>query len=151
MLRVAIINIIIVVVAVVIHAFGTTLWVEGLRGHLFRSERKINEMKAVQVIITTVLFMLFLHTVEVFVWAGIYYVLPAIDVFTCFEESLYFSFTTFTTLGYGDITLPAPWYHMTGIQALCGIILAGWSSALFFVLFQKLWNMVKLEKKEQAE
>jgi hypothetical protein len=51
-------------------------------------------------------------------------------------------------LGYGDITLSAPWHRMTGVQAMSGILLAGWSSALFFVVFQKIWNMVKLEKKE---
>jgi Trk-type K+ transport system membrane component len=148
MLKVAILNISIVVAVVVIHAVGTTMWVEGLRKHLFRPERKISYLKALQVIISTVLFILFLHTAEVFIWAVVYYVLPDMDVFIRFEESLYFSFTTFTTLGCGDITLPAPWHHMTGVQALSGILLAGWSSALFFVVFHKLWNMVKLEKKE---
>ena len=151
MLRVVSIGIAIVVATVIIHAFGTTKWVEPLFKRLLRSERHISYLKAIRVLITTVLFMLFLHTAEVLVWAVFYFLLPGKGVFEHFEEAVYFSFTTFTTLGYGDITLPAPLHHMTGIQALSGILLAGWSTALFFVVFQKVWTKLRSEGKKEAD
>ena len=52
------------------------------------------------------------------------------------EQAVYFSLVTFTTLGYGDITLDAPWRILTGIEALNGVLLLGWSTALTFAVIQ---------------
>ena len=56
------------------------------------------------------------------------------------EEAAYFSFVTFTTLGYGDITLPYPIRLMSGIEAINGILLVGWSTALLFAVVQRTWQ-----------
>jgi choline-glycine betaine transporter len=56
------------------------------------------------------------------------------------EEAVYFSFVTFTTLGYGDITLSEGFRVLSGIQALNGIILVGWSTAMIFSVVQHVWR-----------
>ncbi len=51
------------------------------------------------------------------------------------ETALYFSAVTYTTVGYGDVVLPMGWRLTAGIEALTGILMVGWTSALiFFVL-----------------
>ena len=50
------------------------------------------------------------------------------------------SFTTFTTLGYGDVTLQGPSRMLTGIEALNGVLLIGWSTALSFAVIQRVWK-----------
>ena len=49
--------------------------------------------------VTTVLGLFLLHTIEVWVWAGAYLWLGAIGML---EEALYFSTVTFSTIGFGD-------------------------------------------------
>ena len=53
---------------------------------------------------------------------------------------LYFSVVTFTTLGYGDISLSADYRLLSGIEALNGIILVGWTTAMIFSVVQRIWR-----------
>ena len=48
------------------------------------------------------------------------------------EQALYFSTSTYVTIGYGDVVL-APGHRVLGaIEGASGIILIGWSTAFFF-------------------
>ena len=85
--------------------------------------------------------LVFLHTIEIMVWAGVYEVLVPVGELADFEAALYFSFVTFTTLGYGDITLSEGYRLLSGIQALNGILLVGWSTALMFAVVQNVWRI----------
>ena len=83
-----------------------------------------------------VLIMLFAAILEASGWSAIYHHLGATG---SFEESLYFSIVTFTTLGYGDITLNSDWRILASIQAAAGILIFGWSTAIIVAVVQKLY------------
>lgn len=74
------------------------------------------------------------------VWAVAYMSLLPDGELATFEKALYFSFVTFTTLGYGDITLSEGWRLLSGIEALNGILLVGWTTALLFAVVQRTWQ-----------
>jgi hypothetical protein len=74
-----------------------------------------------------VLIMFFVSLVEVLVWAVTYLLLNAIDGL---EQALYFSMVTFTTLGYGDVTLEEQWRLLASFEAANGIIMFGWTTAI---------------------
>lgn len=90
---------------------------------------------------STVLFLLFLHVCEVVLWALTYSLLPDLEAFRAFPNALYFSYITFTTLGYGDITIVGKWRMLSGVEAMNGILLFGWSTAMLFGLIQQLWRI----------
>ena len=74
-------------------------------------------------------------------WAVFYLVITPVKEIGTFEEAVYFSAVTFTTLGYGDITLADHhWRLLSGAEALNGVLLAGWSTALLFAVFQRCWK-----------
>lgn len=75
---------------------------------------------------------------EVSVWAGFYYFH---HVLINAEESFYFSLVTYTTLGYGDIVLTSPYRIYAGFEAANGIIIFGWSTAIFMWAIQKSFNL----------
>ena len=95
------------------------------------------------ILIQTALVLIVLHVVEVFVWALIYHLLPGSGL-ASFEQAMYFSFTTFTTLGYGDVTLEERWRLLTGIESLNGVLLIGWSTALSFAVIQRVLELMEL-------
>ena len=89
--------------------------------------------------ITTViwiLFLLFPIILDVTLWATFYYVSGALP---SFEEALYFSTVTFTTVGYGDIVLGREWRQLATFEAVNGWIIFGWATALIMAVIQRLY------------
>lgn len=76
--------------------------------------------------VTTVLGLFAIHTVEIWLWAGVFLALHALATF---EDALYVSTVTFSTLGYGDLTVSREWRQLASLEAINGFILIGWSIA----------------------
>jgi hypothetical protein len=141
MLRVSLIGAALIAITVVIHAVGTTAWVRHLSqkysGNALGSGRR-----ATLVLVNTALIVFALHTLEIVIWAVAYQLLLPVNELASFEEAVYFSFVTFTTLGYGDITLNGGWRLLSGIEALNGILLVGWTTAMIFSVVQNIWRSI---------
>jgi hypothetical protein len=54
-------------------------------------------------------------------------------------DYFYFSATTFTTLGVGDLTLEGPLRILAGIQSLNGLVLITWSASFTYISMEKFW------------
>jgi hypothetical protein len=72
---------------------------------------------------------------EIFLWAWVYRRVGAIHGL---EASLYFSGITFTTVGYGDITLAKCWQLLSVGEAVNGVLMAGWSAAQLVFIVQRM-------------
>lgn len=72
-------------------------------------------------------------TAGVWLWALTYHLL---GVFANFEESLYFSIVSFTTLGFGDVILPHEWRILSGMTATNGFLNFGLMTALMIEAFR---------------
>ncbi len=87
-------------------------------------------------LVAAVVVLLFLAALaEATIWAVTYVELGTL---ADFEAALYFSMVTFTTLGYGDITLEPPWRLLGAFQAANGTIVFGWTTALIVALVQRV-------------
>lgn len=76
------------------------------------------------------------HVAEVFVWGLFYWWM---GLFPDFATAEYFSIVTYTTVGYGDLVPPERWRLLAGVEALTGLLMAGWSTAFFFS-FASPWH-----------
>ena len=85
-------------------------------------------------IIIGVLYILLIHTINVWIWACVFY---AVGAFAELEPSLYFSLIAFTTVGFGDITLGPDWRLLSGLTAANGFLSFGWSTAYMFELLRR--------------
>lgn len=129
-----------VAVTVVIHAFGSTLVLRYLAWQRIAMDTVRGTLRVARILIGTVLLLVVLHVIEIMIWALAYRNLLPDNELQSFEEAVYFSFVTFTTLGYGDISLTGVWRVMSGVEALNGILLVGWSSATLFAVVQRIWQ-----------
>ncbi len=110
--------------------------VERLRDHLSRSRTK-SRLQSTLKIAVFVLWLFLATILEIWAWATLYLVLGAIG---SLEQALYFSTVTFTTLGYGDITLDETWRLLSSFEAANGLLMFGWSTALVFVAVQWIYE-----------
>ena len=114
-------------------------WLE----HFKRIEERRPGAMAREPSITTVIWVFFLLIpiiLDVTLWATFYYVSGALP---SFEEALYFSTVTFTTVGYGDIVLDREWRQLATFEAVNGWIIFGWATALIMAVIQRLYFPAK--------
>ncbi|WP_289029575.1 potassium channel family protein [uncultured Paraglaciecola sp.] len=83
-------------------------------------------IKRTLVLIAMVLWLVAGLTVSAWLWAGIYLLN---GVFEQLETALYFSIVTFTTLGYGDVTVNEGWRILASLTAVNGLIIVGLNTA----------------------
>jgi hypothetical protein len=55
-------------------------------------------------------------------------------------DYIYFSFVTYTTVGYGDLVPAGPIRFIAATEALNGWVLLGWSVSFTFLEMQKFWR-----------
>jgi len=96
--------------------------------------------RRVTLVATLVLIMFIAAILESGIWAATYLLVGAISAF---EPALYFSTVTFTTLGYGDVTLDESWRLLASFEAANGIIMFGWTTALIFAFIQRIAQQEK--------
>jgi hypothetical protein len=82
-----------------------------------------------------------IHSIEVWGWAGVYL---WIGEFSEVKKALYFSVTTATTLGYGDLTLSSQWQILGTFEAMGGLILFGVSTAFLLELMRRVFEGSKV-------
>ncbi len=141
MLELMLVAVVLVAATVAIHAFGTTYWIRYLSYRYVGPDGYFKARKALPAVTWTALFLMMLHVVEILLWALAYLLLLPGNHLETFEKAAYFSAVTFTTLGYGDITLlEHHWRLLSGIEALDGILLVGWTTALLFLVVQRSWK-----------
>jgi hypothetical protein len=75
-----------------------------------------------------------LHLAEIAVWALFYWWQKCLPDA---ESAFYFSGVTYTTVGYGDLVLPAQWRLLSAVEGLSGILMCGLSTGLFFAIFSR--------------
>ena len=131
-------------VAVSIVAVCLLLHVAGIMvmGRMLLQRRDFFEQRSAVIhdsLIIIVLFfcILLLHLSETAIWALFYY---SRGLFRDFESALYFSMTSYTTIGYGDILLPERWRLLGAIEGVSGVLLCGVSTAFIFAVLNGIFQ-----------
>jgi len=118
-----------------IHGLATLAGVSLLQKHYKNQPMPRSGLHDTIVVAAFVLWLFLATIAEVWLWAGLYLSLGAIETL---EEALYFSTVTFSTVGYGDVVLDKSWRLLGSFEAANGLFLFGWSTALVFVVVQRL-------------
>lgn len=95
--------------------------------------REPHRPKMVLAVLVASLWVVATTTAGVWLWAIVY---DLLGVFPTFEEALYFSIVSYTTLGYGDVILPHEWRILSGMTATNGFLNFGLMTALMIEVFR---------------
>lgn len=90
---------------------------------------------------------IFAHLVEIWLFAVAYYFIINYEKIGALEgnfdgslyDCFYFSISTYTTVGYGDIEPLGDVRFLAGLEALTGLVLITWTASFLFVEMQKFW------------
>ena len=138
--KIILIGTLIIAFNLVIQGLGSVFWLRKIAASI-KNENDITNNKILKVLLFSFLLFTLTHTFHSLVWAFFYYIIPeTASQFSSFSESVYFSMVTFTTLGYGDISLSSKWRLLSGLEAINGIMLIGWSTAMMIALIQNIYK-----------
>jgi hypothetical protein len=122
---------------VVLHALGTLAAI----GHLARIWQQKSQhggrLTSEIQIVRTVIILLLLHLAEAGVWAGMY---RLFGLLPDMETAIYFSLTSYTTVGYGDVVLPTEWRLLGPMEAAVGILMFGWSTGIMVTVINRVYG-----------
>ena len=82
------------------------------------------------------------HVIEIWIWAIFYYFKASISQIPTLEAALYFSASSFTTVGFGDLVLSEDWRLLSSFEATNGMILFGWSTAFIFAVVRHVYSQI---------
>lgn len=98
-------------------------------------------------VLLAVMVIMVAHVIEIWLFAVGYYLMIHAGNFGSLSGNIdlslldcsYFSFTTYTTLGYGDIEPSGYLRFLTGLESLTGLVMITWSASFVFLEMQKYW------------
>jgi voltage-gated potassium channel len=129
--------------ATAIFLVGLTLWIQtaGIamlirwaRASIERGVARLSALHGAILMIRFSTWMIVLHFVQILFWSVFYrwHCLPS------WESSFYFSATSYSTVGYGDIVLPRIWRLLGPVESLTGVLMCGISVSCLFVVATKV-------------
>lgn len=92
------------------------------------------------------------HVIEISLFAAAYYLVAQVGnlgalievsnerIIQNFLDCWYFSFSTYSSLGYGDIVPLGNLRFLSGIEALIGLVMITWSASFMYLEMEKYWR-----------
>ncbi len=113
---------------------GIALLIRYARASIERGVAHLSSLRAAILMIRFSILVIVLHFLQIFIWSMFYrwYCLPS------WESSFYFSATSFSTVGYGDVVLPRVWRLLGPVESVTGVLMCGISVSCLFVVAIKV-------------
>jgi Ion channel len=124
-----------VVATVTIHMIGLAVLMRFMQARSIRLRPHISVFRQSLFIIMIVLGLVAIHAVEIWLYTVVYI---GLGEFVSVEEALYFSITTFTTVGFGDVLQSGQWRLVGAVESFNGFLLIGWSTAFLVSVISRL-------------
>ena len=129
-------------------AVGTAWLIDRLQRRAARRITDHRRIDTVRVLCFATTVLLILVVGEVVVWAAAYRTLSDSAGIRTWEDAVYFSAVTFPSLGYGDVVLTDRWRLLSAIEAIDGLMIFGWSTALLFAVLSRCWEAESVADRE---
>jgi len=136
----------IVAVCLLLHVATIVSLADWMLDHHEKRKEQMGTLGYAILLIAAFSVIIILHMVEIGLWGVLYYVR---SLFPDFETSLYFSITSYTTIGFGDVLLPPAWRLLGGIEGVTGVLLCGLSTAFVFAIVNAMVQ-IRVQRRTNA-
>jgi hypothetical protein len=132
-------GLLLITLTVVIHASAQERIIQFLEWFSPYLGRKLPKLWKISATVIAVMGMLFALITEMWLWA-LFLLGTNEPSLHNIETALYFSATTFTSLGMGDVVLSPNWRLLGSFEATNGLLLFGWTTAFLFEVISNVYR-----------
>lgn len=130
----------VIVISVLLHYEGLTLLQRNL-GEIHVGPRRMK-------VLFGIIGVLFMHAIEIMFFAIGYAIVHKLHdggsisgmPHPPFLDLMYFSATTYTTVGYGDLAPVGPLRFLAAVESLAGFVLVSWSASFTYLVMERFWG-----------
>lgn len=123
-----------VVLTLSVQCAGVAVLIKWLRQVTAKEIHKGSMFEAAVLVMQTTIAVILLHGMVIVLWAGFF----RWSCFRSWERAIYFSGSTYATVGYGDVLLPQQWQLLGPLESMLGVLMCGISVGLLFALVTRL-------------
>jgi hypothetical protein len=101
-----------------------------------RDTREMSALRTAALVVRLAMAVVVLHGLEILIWAVFYRwrCLPSWD------SAIYFSASSYSTLGCSDVSLPKGWRTLGPLESVIGVLMCGISVSVLFAIVTRLIN-----------
>jgi voltage-gated potassium channel len=126
--------ILLVSLTLVLQVSGITALIESLKHVLTRDTHKHGPVYSATLVVKSMVAIVILHGLVILLWASFY----RMRCFPSWELAFYFSASSYSTVGYGDLVLPSNWRLLGPLEGVTGVLMCGISASVLFALVTRL-------------
>jgi hypothetical protein len=113
---------------------GVTALIEWLKRVLTGDAQKHGPVYSATLVVKSIIAIVILHGLVILLWASFY----RARCFPSWELAFYFSASSYSTVGYGDLVLPSKWRLLGPLEGITGVLMCGISASVLFALVTRL-------------
>lgn len=129
-----VVSVILVLLTLSVQCAGVATLITWLRQVTAKEIHKGSLFEAAVLVMQTTIAVILLHGMVILLWAGFFRYL----CFPSWESAVYFSGSSYATVGYGDVLLPQQWRLLGPLESMVGVLMCGISIGLLFALMTRL-------------
>jgi len=133
-LRQACAAIVLVFITLGIQSAGMAGLIEWAKSHFARGVQSRGAWNSAVLVVRFTSLIICLHILEILLWTAFY----RLRCLSTWESAFYFSATSYSTIGYGDVVLQPVWRLLGPVESVTGVLMCGLSASFLFAVVSRL-------------
>jgi voltage-gated potassium channel len=133
-LRQACAAIVLVMLTLVMQSAGMAGLIEWAKSHFARGAQALGSWSSAVLVVRFTSLIICLHILEILLWTAFY----RWRCLSSWESAFYFSATSYSTVGYGDVVLKPVWRLLGPVESISGVLMCGLSASFLFAVVNRL-------------
>ena len=126
--------IVLVVITLGMQSAGMAGLIEWAKFHFARGAQALGAWGSAVLVVRFTSLIVCLHILEILLWTAFY----RWRCLSTWESAFYFSATSYSTVGYGDVVLQPVWRLLGPVESVSGVLMCGLSASFLFAVVNRL-------------